>query len=266
MKLKELMKQYPRTVEADATVGSAARTLLWYGIRHLPVLRDEALVGIVSDRDLAAYQAEHGENAHRHPVSEAMRADPQTAGPDDSVTEAAARMAEYRIGCLPITERGQLLSLVTGTDILAAQVRERLGSVEPIGTTVVDVMTPDPVTVRADDSLLDAAGRMQGLNVRHLPVVDGERRVIGILSDRDLRSAIGYYMAADENEASAELARLRVSQAMTRDVFTVRPQQALRQLAGTMAGMQVGALPVVDDQERLVGILSVVDVLRGLAA
>jgi CBS domain-containing membrane protein len=266
MKLKELMKQYPRTVEADATVGTAARTMLWYGIRHLPVLRDDDLVGIVSERDLAAFQAQHGDAAHREPVTKAMRAEPQTAGPDDSVTEVAARMAEHRIGCLPITERGQLLALVTSTDILAAQVRDRLGSVEPIGATVVDVMTPDPVAVRADDSLVDAAGRMQNMNIRHLPVVDGDRKVIGILSDRDLRSAVGYFMAADEEEAPDRLARLRVGQAMTREVVTVRPQQSLRQLAGAMAGMKVGALPVVDDQARLVGILSVVDILRGLAA
>lgn len=265
MRLRELRKQPPRTIDAGATVGTAARMLLWNGIQHLPVLRDDNLVGIVSDRDLAAYHAGHGTGAHRHPVSEAMRGDPQTAAPDDSVAGAATRMAELGIGCLLITESGQILGLVTSTDVLAAQVRDTLGSARPIGMTVVDVMTPDPVTVRADDTLLDAADRLQRMNIRHLPVVDGDRRVIGILSDRDLRSAVGYYVAADEDAAPGELDRLRVNQAMTRDVITVRPQQSLRQLAGEMAGMQVGALPVVDDHERLVGILSVVDVLRGLA-
>ncbi len=55
-----------------------------------------------------------------------MRSSPQTAGPDDSLTEAAGRMAMSKIGSLPIVERGKLIGLVTVTDVLDAEVSEAM--------------------------------------------------------------------------------------------------------------------------------------------
>src|SRR4029079_5427490 len=53
------------------------------------------------------------------------------------------------------------------------------------------LMTRAPTTAAADDNLLDAAARMAERNVRHLPIVDGDRHVVGILSDRDVRTWVG---------------------------------------------------------------------------
>ena len=53
------------------------------------------------------------------------------------------------------------------------------------------LMTHAPTTAAADDNLIDAAARMADRNVRHLPVVDGERHVVGMLSDRDVRTQVG---------------------------------------------------------------------------
>jgi len=53
------------------------------------------------------------------------------------------------------------------------------------------LMTRAPTTAAADDNLIDAAARMADRNVRHLPVVDGEHHVIGMLSDRDVRTQVG---------------------------------------------------------------------------
>jgi acetoin utilization protein AcuB len=194
-----------------------------------------------------------------------MHSNPQTAGPGDSLTEAAARMAEYRIGCLPITEGGVLVSMVTTTDILSAEARQSLGGA-PSGTTAADIMTRDPATAHPDDTLLIAAARMQRLNVRHLPIVDATHRVIGMLSDRDLRTVIGNaFFNLDRQSPAGELAERRVGHVMTRDVLTVSPGQSVAELAAELMGRAIGALPVVDDDGRLVGIVSIVDVLRGLA-
>lgn len=267
MKLKELMKQYPRTIEAADSVENAIQALLWHGIRHLPVLEGERLVGVVSNRDLAWFVSEGGKEARRRPVSEAMKRDPQTAGPEDSLTEVAARMAEQKIGCMPVTEKGKLLSLVTTTDVLAAEVREAFSGSVADGPTVADVMTSDPETTHPDDSLIDVAGRMQSMNIRHLPVVDGDGKVIGMVSDRDLRSALGYVsQSLAEDNPYEQLSRLKVDQAMSRDVIVTTPDRPLKDLAGDLAALRVGALPVTDGHQRVVGVVSVVDVLRGLAS
>lgn len=259
------MKRYPLTIGADETVGAAIQTMLWHGIRHLPVLEGKRLVGVVTNRDLAWYRARVGTDSAAHPVRNAMHPDPQTAGPNDSLTEAAARMAEYRIGCLPITEGGMLLSLVTTTDVLSAEARQSLGGA-PSGMTAADIMTPDPAIAHPDDTLLIAAARMQRLNIRHLPVVDGDHRVIGMLSDRDLRTVIGYALhGLDQESPASELAERRVGNTMTRDVLTASPGQPITEIAAELMGRAISALPVVDADGRLVGIVSIVDVLRGLS-
>ncbi len=266
MQVRALIKQYPRTIEVGETVGTALQMMLWHGIRHLPVMRDSKLVGVVSNRDLAWYISRVGSGAVKHPVQEAMHAHPQTAGPDDSLTEVTARMAKDKLGCFPVTEQGRLLSLITTTDVLAAQARDALLDVCPSGLSVGEVMTHSPATVHADDSLLDAIARMQDRNIRHLVVVDGKSKVVGMLSDRDLRSAVGYLLRAIDDEPQEQLDQIKVRQAMTREIISVEPARSLRQLAAEFCGLSVSALPVVDDDDRLLGIVSVVDVLRGLTS
>ena len=84
------------------------------------------------------------------------------------------------------------------------------------------LMTRAPTTAAADDHLLDAAARMAERNVRHLPIVDGDRHVVGILSDRDVRTAVGNSSRPlHPDDARVRMDALRVADAMTRDVFVV---------------------------------------------
>jgi CBS domain-containing protein len=94
--------------------------------RHLPVLRDGKLVGILTERDILEFRAKRDidEDWWREPAAAAMRSPAQTAGPEDSLTEAAGRMAASKIGSLPIVEHGHLIGLVTVTDVLSAEVDE----------------------------------------------------------------------------------------------------------------------------------------------
>lgn len=124
MKLREIMKPSPWTVTEISRLGDAHQLMTTHRIRHLPVVRDGKLVGILSERDILEYRAKTAfrEDWWRAPVSAAMIAQPQTAGPDDSLTEVAGRLAAARIGAMPIVERGALIGLVTVTDVLEAEV------------------------------------------------------------------------------------------------------------------------------------------------
>lgn len=124
MKLREIMKASPWTVTEIDHLGDAHRLMARYRIRHLPVVREGKLCGILSERDILEYRAKTAfrEDWWRAPVSAAMVASPQTAGPDDSLTEVAGRLAAARIGAMPIVERGRLIGLITVTDVLEAEV------------------------------------------------------------------------------------------------------------------------------------------------
>lgn len=128
MKLREIMKPSPLTVTETTPLGEAQQLMSKHRIRHLPVVRGARLCGILSERDILEYRAKTaaGEDWWQAPVSAAMVESPQTAGPDDALTEAAGRLAVAKIGALPIVEQGALIGLVTVTDVLEAEVNQSM--------------------------------------------------------------------------------------------------------------------------------------------
>ena len=121
------------------------------------------------------------------------------------------------------------------------------------------------MTAAADDTIQSVLDRMGRHGIRHLPVVDGERRVIGVLSDRDVRAAIGNPMeAVASRDAEVRIESTRVVDAMTRTPLTLPAGTRLSRAAAMFADHKVGVLPIVDDRERLLGIISYTDVLRAV--
>ena len=124
MLLKQIMKRDPITASDTDSLGDAYRKMIAARSRHLPVIRDGKLVGILTERDILEFRAKRDidEDWWRATASAAMHAPAQTAGPDDSLTEAAGRMAASKLGALPIVDLGKLVGIVTVTDVLAAEV------------------------------------------------------------------------------------------------------------------------------------------------
>ncbi|MCF8078889.1 MAG: CBS domain-containing protein [Desulfobacterales bacterium] len=120
------------------------------------------------------------------------------------------------------------------------------------------------VTIGPDDGILQAKARMTSYGIRHLPVVDGSNRLVGILSDRDLRSVLPYGMrqADDVEHLGRELSTVKVSEVMTRDPHTISEAFTLQDALLQFQRFNVGAFPVVDEQQKVVGIVSYRDMLR----
>ena len=116
------------------------------------------------------------------------------------------------------------------------------------------LMKKDPVVCQAADSLNEAARIMWEHDCGFVPVVDAERKVVGVITDRDI-CMCAYTRGAD-------LMVLRVSDAMSTLVRSCKPGDTLASAENTMEGAQVRRLPVVDDEARLIGILSLSDLAR----
>jgi CBS domain-containing protein len=98
--------------------------------------------------------------------------------PEQPVADAVALMRQHRVGCVLVCRDGQLLGLFTERD-LVRRVLAGGGSLEaPVGRC----MTPDPVVVQLTESIAAAVRRMERGGYRHLPVVDGGGRPLGVLS------------------------------------------------------------------------------------
>jgi acetoin utilization protein AcuB len=138
---------------------------------------------------------------------------------------------------------------------------------------VRDVMTAGPMTIDPEAPVETAVTVMRERRLRHLPVVDDGGRLVGIVTDRDVRSAIFgpaivEYLPATERGRLAALARalndVRVRHVMTWGARTIGPDAPVAQAAAVMADARVGSLPVIDSG-RLVGIVTERDVLKSLA-
>jgi CBS domain-containing protein len=265
MKVKELMRTRNLvSVRADDDLAVAAQIMRWAGVRHLPVLDDGTVVGVLTERDLLRHRAEAGRE-DGDPVRSYMTAPPELIGPDDDVASACAQLVARRIGCLPVVDGGRLIGIVTTTDVVGSQISAGLRAPPAIAARVELAMKRDPPTVASYAPLLEAVGIMVDRDVRHVLVVDDARRVVGIVSDRDVRTAIGDPLEALRQELT-ELEELKVTGVMTTDVITVREDMPLSDVARLFVDERVGALPVTDAKGRVVGIVSYVDVIRALLA
>lgn len=117
-------------------------------------------------------------------------------------------------------------------------------------------------TTKPSSCLIDAFELMRDNRIRHVPVVDGDK-LVGIVSDRDIRSALPSRTALQRGSASLgeSLLAAPISQAMSVMPITISPAASIREAAQIMCREKVGALPVVDRNHRLVGILSAEDIL-----
>jgi acetoin utilization protein AcuB len=115
-----------------------------------------------------------------------------------------------------------------------------------------DYMTPRPLTLQVDSDYKAALKLMQECAIHHLPVLDSEGRLAGIVAERDLLLAAYHYLGATVD----------IGEVMHADVVTATPDLPVTDAALLMAGHSIGGLPVVDRTGRVVGILTETDVFR----
>jgi acetoin utilization protein AcuB len=131
---------------------------------------------------------------------------------------------------------------------------------------VEDIATKNVVTIRSSDSLLHASKVLKEQGFRHLPVVDGNGQLVGILTDRDIkRASASEATSLDIHELLYLLDQLDVSKVMTKKPRTVAPKTPVKEAAGLMITHKIGCLPVLDGN-RLVGIVTDIDLLKLVAA
>ncbi|HUJ61299.1 MAG TPA: CBS domain-containing protein [Kofleriaceae bacterium] len=126
MKVRDIMNPEPVTACESDALGHAHRLMKTCHIRHLPVVSDGQLIGIVSERDILAARAraEGDDQWWKLPVRAAMTAPVHSATPDDSLAAVAARLATSKIGALPVLDHGRLVGIVSVTDVLDAEARQ----------------------------------------------------------------------------------------------------------------------------------------------
>ena len=129
---------------------------------------------------------------------------------------------------------------------------------------VTEMMKTDLVAVNPETKLSEARSLMLEGNFRHLPVVDAEGKLVGIVTDRDMRDAHPSSLLDEESYQKTldKVMQHTISEIMTAEPITVAPYYTLQDTLLIIGKKKVGALPVVDEEGHLKGIMSTRDLLR----
>lgn len=142
-----------------------------------------------------------------------------------------------------------------GADPICTLLRAaKLNLKQPAVTTARDLMTMNVVTIRPEDSIKQVARMLGQSDLGALPVVDGSGRLLGTITERDIAVRV---IARGES-----IRKARVSDHMSSETFACSAGTSIEDCMRAMSWHQVRRIPIVDDDHKLIGILSQVDIAR----
>jgi CBS domain-containing protein len=173
------------TVPDKAPFTTVRRVMAENGLRHIVVVRDGAIAGYVSARDifgerLLVEDVETRRKLSAKAVKEVMKSPPVTLYPQATLAEAARTMAEKNIGFVVLTEGDRLVGVVSERDVVKA-----LASGMPLNTPLEKIATKKVITIEPEKSVVEAADLMAENKIRHLVIAE-RGRAVGVVSLRDL--------------------------------------------------------------------------------
>ncbi len=125
-------------------------------------------------------------------------------------------------------------------------------------------MSKNVITIDSDTGVLEAKGIMAEHHIRHLPVTDEDNKMVGIVTDRDIRSTMPSVLidTCDIDAEKKKLEKLKVTDIMATNIISISPLNTLEDAILLMHKTRVGAFPVVDEDGRVKGIISIRDLMR----
>jgi acetoin utilization protein AcuB len=174
------------TVGPDESVSRAMHLMRDKGVKHLPVVRDGAVVGVISDRDIKAYAPSKATALDiyeinyllaKATVKDAMGKQLATTTPTTPVEAAALLMFERNVGCLPVVEGDVLAGIISDRDIFRALVD--ITGVRHGGHRICVTVRDEPGTIRAITDIVRRHGfHLRGILSSYEGVAEGSRRVV----------------------------------------------------------------------------------------
>ena len=241
--------------------------------------------------------------AMRQLLTQIVARKPKSVSPTASIPEVIETMLQNHVDIVPVLDKTGLVGIITATDML--QLTVKLGEAFEVlfnasennnllddleltyadaardfhsfaGLTAGDAMTPDVVSLESADVLGSAKDMLQQHRFRHVPIVDEQGALVGIISDRDVLRQLpfagkrppketgefrSHLFKVDELSISLEIPLERI---MTRKVSCVLAEAKLSDAVLTMRKQKISCLAVVERDRKLCGIITVVDIMRSL--
>ena len=272
MDVKDLMDPDPLVAEVPGSRQDVLRLLVKHSVSGLPVVkaRTRQLAGVVTRSDLFAKPEEDQ-------LALVMSSNPFTIAPDAPLAQAARLFHDKRIHGLPVVRGGELVGLLSPTELLRVT--------RAADAPVERFMTQPAVPVWQETPLPVVWQTMRLTRNNALPVMDEAAKLVGIVADSDLFKLSGVEESIgrrelglsedDVDEASIrdiaplyyqksklDMPRIPVREIMVKDVLTVFQRSSAEEAAAKMAKARINQLPVIDMNDRLVGIVTDLDLMQ----
>jgi acetoin utilization protein AcuB len=246
----------------------------------------------------------------KQPLMQIITRNPITVSPETPITDAISLIIDNHINMLPVLSDKNLVGIITSADILMLFIRSiRLDKLSQLHTdegkkeqrkniinmlcknsdeltfhvsevlqTVEDVMSEQVVCLDEEESIAKALEIMQAGNFRHLPVVGKAKKLVGLLSDRDILRHLQYNRKQFQSQTDNFCTNLldvapndpvlkqTVHHIMSHKIAHVQPNHDFYAAVKMLYEMKISCLPVVDDKKSVLGVFTVTDVMRGLLA
>ena len=268
------------TISPDDTLAHARRVMLNTGVNRLVVVEDDQPVGMLTVTDVirAIMDKFVGHPLDSIYVSQAMTRDLKTIRITQTIKTAAATMIKYKIGGLPVvTADDRLAGIITRTDLLRAYADKGHGLF-----MTGQVMRREVAVVKPEHHIFYVVNKLQADPAGKVVVVDGENRPIGIIAKRDIafvtlpptaspkrRGKLRKRKVVDplkDRVVAARFYSIQVAEdIMTPNPVTTTPDTDLADAAALMYEQGIGALPVVNEDGELIGIVTKVNVVEVIA-
>ncbi len=303
----DVMTRQVVSVRPDTPVAEIVALLIDRALRSAPVVDAEnRVIGIITDGDLLtrgatelplalqrelslAERAATIETlaAHPHTAADLMTPDPVTLPETTPLAKAAAVMADRGLKRIPVVDAQQrLVGMVSRSDLLATVaegLRQRpatpIRQPDSAPKTVGEIMITDVPTVQPDTPLAETLDRLLETDKRRVIVVDGERRVVGIITDGDVMRraakrvrpgalrALAAWFGGGARPPGLEVAAegRTAADVMTSPVVTLPTDAPIADAVRLMMAHRIKRIPVVDADGRLVGMVGRAGVLAALS-
>lgn len=276
MKVEELMTKDPIVAEVPGHRDDALRLLVQHSVSGVPVVKSKTrkLAGVVTRSDIFRQPEEEQ-------LALLMSAQPFTIGPKEEVARAARVFWERRIHGLPVVQGDELVGVLSPSDIL------RVIAEASSKRTVEEFMQKGHVAPVHEDTPLTVTWEIMRIcHQNALPVLDTEARLVGIVADSDLfkKSKVddvvkkgAQALAEDEDvwtwdgfraimplylaTSKVKIPKIAVKDIMVKEVQTVFQKTSASEAARKMRRYKVNQLPVIDTNDRLVGMITDLDLM-----
>ncbi len=276
MKVKDIMTKKVISAEVPGSASDVLELIIKNNISGMPVVKrgTKELLGIVTRNDFS----KHPEETQ---LALLLTRDVITISPDADIEEAATLILKKGYRRIPVAKNSKLIGIITVRDLIG----RALGEME--SDDKVGKYYKENVTAIWESTPLKIAFEVMNLaNVRALPVLDDDARLVGMLADTDLLNVSEVTESTEKSELTAasegnrwswdsknviyitkkilELPDKVVKDVMIRDVISATKKTPVNEIAGKMARAKVEQIPVIDAEGNIIGLVKDVDLLKAL--